>query len=105
MDQLDLNDVRAAIGAIHNNVKALNEKMDDVGALAARCVRLEEFLEDAEGLLAELPRNLRSIAADPMLAAILGGPLGEFADDIERNLVERKARRAAPPPIERLTGE
>lgn len=112
MEQLDLNDIRAALGAVHNmckglveKVNQLGERMDDVGAIAARTVRVDQAVADVEDMLASIAPALRKIADDPMVGPFAGPSLKEMADDIESGLAGRRAARANPPAIERTRTE
>lgn len=112
MDQLDLNDIRAALGAVHNmckdlveKVDALGERMDDIGAVAARTVRVDQAVADVEDMVMTLPSALRKLANDPMVAPFGGHALSEMADDIEAGMQARRAARSAPPAIERTRTE
>lgn len=105
---VDDNDIRATIGAVHNAVKGLREdveglreSLDDIGAMAARAARLAEVVDLAESLMDELPALIRRLADDPALGMMMGPTIYGLADDVERSIAERRARRAGPPAVER----
>lgn len=95
-----LNDIRMSLGALVNNVRDLNEKMDDLTALATRSARLSEIADDIESMVSEIPGGLRAAANDPMIGSFLGPMLVGLADDIERAVSANRERRTSAPAIE-----
>jgi hypothetical protein len=109
-EQLDLNDIRAALGAIVNNTRDLNERLesvaerlDDLGVFLARSAEFSEFLNDVEGFIrSSLPAQLRKVGEDPMIGMFAGPHAGALADQLEAFFAERAQRRASPPAIEQM---
>lgn len=104
MDQLDLNDMRAVLGAIHNQGKDLVEKVDDIGAqtaaTAALCRRLDHAVADFEAIVGAIPDGFRKLSSDPMLGPFIGPQLEEMASDLDAELAARRAIRSTPPAVE-----
>lgn len=96
----DLNDIRAAIGTLVNGQRAILDKLDDLGALAARSARLEGIMADAEAMLEQIPNALRSLASDPMIGTLVGPQLTELADRMESARDAHRAARSGPSAIE-----
>jgi hypothetical protein len=97
---LDDQDIRLAIGAPTNNVHELVRRVerigvavDDLGALGARCVRLDQLAGDIDAILDTFPGALRKAASEAPLSMIAGGPAREFADQLDAALAVRRARR------------
>lgn len=100
------NDIRVTLGAVHNAVRDLGDKLDDIGALASRAARLGEVVDAAEAALAALPDMLRDMAGnlhrDPSGMGILLAPHVQGVADELASFIERwRAERAAPPAIEK----
>lgn len=107
-DQLDLNDIRLAIGTLVNGQRDLAERLekaverlDDIGALLTRTAALSALLEDVESFGAQIPGLLRRVADDPMIGMFVSGPVNSVADEFEAHLAQRAKARASAPEIER----
>lgn len=98
----DFNDVRQAIGALTHAVRAIDgkldrlvEKVDDMGALAARCVRLDQLADDIDAMVEMVPGAMRDASTQTPLSLMAGPQLAAFADQLDAQLAERRAKRLA----------
>lgn len=133
MSQIDINDVRAAVGALthatrdwdeqltalresqeetqramaeHLDVlRDIRESLHDLTAVAARSARLELLVDDAEAIVNGLPDLLRKASGDPTIGMLVGPALEDLAGDLEEALRVHRARRAGPPVIEQRQPE
>lgn len=105
--QLDLNDVRLAIGALSQSHRHLRERveralegLDDIGALMHRLAAFSALVDDVEAFTDRIPALLRGLANDPMIGMFAAGPAMKLADEFEAHMAQRARQRMTPPAIE-----
>lgn len=105
----DLNDVRAALGAngnatrlLREEVAALSEKLDDIGATLARLAPLAEFMMDVKRVVEiDIPDAIDKLADDPLMGALIAPYTSMVRQTLEGGLLRAKANRISAPADER----
>lgn len=89
---IDLNDVRAALGALTTRCRNIDERLTEVAGNVERLAFLAQVLEEIRTVLdTDLPQALDKLVNDP----ILGAFIGPYAQQVKETLAGGLARARA----------
>lgn len=104
----ELNDVRLAIGTqghaiklVREEIAALGDKVDDIGAYLQRLAPLAEFLMDVKKVVeVDIPAAIDQLADDPLIGALISPYTSMLGSVLSGGIARERGARASAPSIE-----